>query len=109
MLIYVVIATLLLSVVWILLQAVYMNQASEVYSLFECGFESRADKISYSLQFFTLALSFIAFDFEIFLLLPFIGLFYQTYKNSIILIVIVALLTTLLWLEIKYIYILEEW
>merc|ERR1712096_423464 len=50
------------------------NIDSTEFTIFECGFESNSAKVTYSLQFFTLALSFIAFDFEIFLLLPFLCL-----------------------------------
>lgn len=109
MLTYIVLSVLVLIITWVLLQAVYINQTAEIYSLFECRFESRADKISYSLQFFTLALSFIAFDFEIFLLLPFMRLFFQTLSNNLIIISIVSLLTLLLWLEMKFISMSDLW
>nr|BCM73330.1 NADH dehydrogenase subunit 3 [Thetys vagina] len=79
-----------------------MNLHLSSFSLFECGFESNSGVGTYSLQFFTLALSFIAFDYEIFLLLPFMG--YLTYYNfgAMVFLLILSLLTALLGNEMKF-------
>ena len=88
---------------FILYRAVQLNVSNVIYSCFECRFESSFRIVNYSLQFFTLALSFIAFDFEIFLVLPFIRSFFHPRFRCITMVRIVRLLTLLLYIEIKYI------
>nr|BCM73289.1 NADH dehydrogenase subunit 3 [Ihlea magalhanica] len=82
--------------------ATQFNMEGTDNSMFECGFEQFKGKISYSLQFFTLALSFIAFDYEIFLLLPMAGLLHQYPSSCITSLVIMAILTFLLMIEMGY-------
>nr|BCM73318.1 NADH dehydrogenase subunit 3 [Salpa younti] len=102
MLMYLNLGLILMMVFWVLLQAVTFNVNSKEYSMFECGFESSTGLVSYSLQFFTLALSFIAFDFEIFLLLPFMSIFFQFSIGTLLMMIIVGMLTVLLYVELKY-------
>nr|BBB04275.1 NADH dehydrogenase subunit 3 [Salpa thompsoni] len=102
MLTYTCLGMILMVVFWVLLQAVTFNVNSKEYSMFECGFESSTGLVSYSLQFFTLALSFIAFDFEIFLLLPFMSLFFHFSYGILLMLAIVGMLTLLLYVELKY-------
>jgi len=103
MLTYLSLRIILIVVFWVLIQAVTFNVNSKEYSIFECRFESSTRLVSYSLQFFTLALSFIAFDFEIFLLLPFISLFFHFSYGILLIVSIVRILTVLLYVELKYI------
>ena len=94
---------------FILYRAVQLNVSNVIYSCFECRFESRIRVVSYSLQFFTLALSFISFDFEIFLLLPYIGLAFHSYYNTFTLILVIRLLTLLLYVELNYMVNTDNW
>ena len=109
MLIYLNLRLVLILLFWILMKAVTFNVDSQEYSIFECRFESNMRLVSYSLQFFTLALSFIAFDFEIFLLLPFISLIFQNSYGTLLMISIVRMLTVLLYTEFKFITQPDSW
>ena len=104
MLLYFVVFFLILTVGSMALSPAVRHNISDLqFSTFECGFETSIRVISYSLQFFTLALSFIAFDFEIFLLLPFVGLIYHVPASVAVFLSIVRVLTLLLFIEITYI------
>ena len=103
MLQYFTLILVLIIVFKLLTTAVQYNMDSTEFTIFECRFESNSAKVTYSLQFFTLALSFIAFDFEIFLLLPFICLLFHFISRVIMFISVITLLTILLWVEMKYI------
>ncbi len=104
MLLYFVLYFLILVVGTLALSPAVRHNISDLqFSTFECRFETSIRVISYSLQFFTLALSFIAFDFEIFLLLPFVGLIYHTSAGVAVFLSIVRILTLLLFIEITYI------
>jgi len=81
-----------------------INVDTSQFTLFECRFESKTEFGIYSLQFFSLALSFIAFDFEIFIILPYLS-YCINYRTAILgLIFIVSLLTLLLANEILFLY-----
>lgn len=109
MIMYITLLTFLILLFFMLLKLVYYNVDSSNYSIFECRFESRIRVVSYSLQFFTLALSFISFDFEIFLLLPYIGLAFHSYYNTFTLILVIRLLTLLLYVELNYMVNTDNW
>nr|BCM73306.1 NADH dehydrogenase subunit 3 [Pegea confoederata] len=79
-----------------------MNVDSSQFTLFECGFESKTKFGIYSLQFFSLALSFIAFDFEIFVILPYLGCCTNYHTALSGLVFIVCLLTLLLANEMMF-------
>lgn len=104
MLLYFVVFFLILVVGTLALSPAVRHNISDLqFSTFECGFETSIRVISYSLQFFTLALSFIAFDFEIFLLLPFVRLIYHAPSGVVVFLSVVGILTLLLFIEMTYI------
>ena len=106
---YITLLTILIFLFFVILKLVHYNVDSNNYSIFECRFESGIRIVSYSLQFFTLALSFISFDFEIFLLLPYIGLAFHSCYNTFTLILVIRLLTLLLYVELKYMVNIDSW
>ena len=96
MLQYLIILLILTFVFKLFTTAVQYNMDTTEFTMFECRFESNSAKVTYSLQFFTLALSFIAFDFEIFLLLPFMCLLFHFTYRVLVFMSIITTLTLLL-------------